>query len=124
MYCIYVYLTCSIFSTLISSHGVWGLDDYHCLLFLFGSAQLSAQKEIKPSDIHDKNVLASFSSEYLYLEGISFIRAIKSSAPFSETSPMVCLYVALLYSPTSVNYYSNCYRMYYCLCCKYLCLFS
>jgi hypothetical protein len=68
---------------------VWGLDDYHCLVFLFGSAQLSGQTEIKPAEIHDKLILASYSSEYMYLEGISFIRSIKSSAPFAETSPMV-----------------------------------
>lgn len=71
------------------SHGVWGLDDYHCLLFLWGSAQLSAQKEIKPSDINNAEVLKEESAEYLYLEGIQFIKKIKSSAPFAETSPML-----------------------------------
>ena len=71
------------------SHGVWGLDDYHCLVFLWGSAQLSLQKEIQPSDIHNAEVLREESREYLYLEGISFIKQIKSSAPFAETSPML-----------------------------------
>lgn len=71
------------------SHGVWGLDDYHCLLFLFGSAQLSKQHEIKPSSIHQKDILDEYSNEYLYLEGIQFIKKIKSSAPFAETSPML-----------------------------------
>jgi hypothetical protein len=71
------------------SHGVWGLDDYHCLLFLFGSAQLSKQHEISPSSIHNAEILKEYASEYLYLEGIAFIRKIKSSAPFAETSPML-----------------------------------
>jgi len=68
---------------------VWGLDDYHCLLFFFGAAQLSKQKLIVPSQIHDEQILQDLSKEYLYLEGIQFIRTIKSSAPFAETSPMV-----------------------------------
>jgi hypothetical protein len=75
------------------SHGVWGLDDYHCLLFLWGSAQLSKQSdndiEMPPACIHDDRCLAENQSEYLYLEGVAFIKKIKHGAPFAETSPML-----------------------------------
>lgn len=71
------------------SHGVWGLDDYHCLLFFWGSAQLSKHSEIRPSSIHDPEIMSEFCDDYIYLEGIRFIKSIKSGAPFSETSPML-----------------------------------
>lgn len=71
------------------SHGVWGLDDYHCLLFVWGSAQLSKQRDISPSSVHNPEILQEYVQEYLYLEGIDFIKKIKSSAPFAETSPML-----------------------------------
>lgn len=71
------------------SHGVWGLDDYHCLIFLWGSAQLSTNQDISPSAIHDLAVLQEHSKEFMYLEGIHFIRTIKKGAPFAETSPML-----------------------------------
>jgi len=76
------------------SHGAWGLDDYHCLTFLFGSAQLCAQKSVDgelilPSSIHDADVLSEGAADYLYLEGIKFIKFLKTGAPFAETSPIL-----------------------------------
>ena len=71
------------------SHGVWGLDDYHCLTFLWGASQLCDHEYIFPSSIHNTDILREESDEYLYLEGIAFIRHIKSSASFGETSPML-----------------------------------
>jgi hypothetical protein len=71
------------------SHGVWGLDDYHCLVFFWGAAQLSKHQDIRPSSIHDPEIIREFADDYIYLEGISFIKQIKLGAPFAETSPML-----------------------------------
>lgn len=70
------------------SHGVWGLDDYHFLPFVFGSAQLIDHKYMKPKSIHNEDILENFSKEYLYLGCISFVRKVKKG-PFAEHSPML-----------------------------------
>jgi len=73
------------------SHGVWGLDDYHCLLFVWGAAQLCGHASLRPSSIHDREVMedVAVTGDYLYLEGIRFIQRIKRGAPFAESSPML-----------------------------------
>jgi len=60
------------------SHGVWGLDDYQFLPFLWGSGQLRDHKYLRPKSIHDPEVLEGFSKDYMYLSCISFINSVKS----------------------------------------------
>ncbi|XP_055819191.1 uncharacterized protein LOC129887959 [Solanum dulcamara] len=70
------------------SHGVWGLDDYHFLPFIFGSSQLIDHKYMKPKSIHNKDILENFVNEYLYLSCIVFIMKVKKGV-FAEHSPML-----------------------------------
>ncbi|KAK2462628.1 hypothetical protein APHAL10511_005361 [Amanita phalloides] len=70
------------------SHGVWGLDDYHFLPFLWGSAQLRGHKYIRPRAIHDSEVVEEYSKHYMYFACIAFINSIKT-ASLRWHSPML-----------------------------------
>ncbi|KDN52431.1 Phosphotyrosyl phosphatase activator [Tilletiaria anomala UBC 951] len=70
------------------SHGVWGLDDYHFLPFLWGSGQLQNHKHLKPKSIHDPEILDEFAEDYMYFACIKFINSIKT-ASLRWHSPML-----------------------------------
>lgn len=71
------------------SHGVWGLDDYHCLPFYFGACQLIPHKEFTPESIHDNAILEQESDRYMYFGCIKYIKELKKNVPFFESSPML-----------------------------------
>jgi len=72
------------------SHGVWGLDDYQFLPFLFGSAQLMDNHSyLKPGCIMDKRIVEEYKDEYVYLEAVYFVMQVKTGGPLHETAPML-----------------------------------
>ncbi|CEM10805.1 unnamed protein product [Vitrella brassicaformis CCMP3155] len=71
------------------SRGVWGLDDYHFLPFLWGSAQLMIQEEIEPSQALDRTIVADYADQYLYINAIKAIQEMKKGVPFGECAPLL-----------------------------------
>ena len=70
------------------SHGSWGLDDYVCLPFVFGSSQLIDHSEILPSNVIDPELSKRYSNDYSYCRWIEYIHEVKRGS-FSEHSRML-----------------------------------
>ena len=71
------------------SHGVWGLDDYQHLAFLFGASQLINNPEgYTPNSIHDESALKD-RDNYMYFGCVAFIKQVKAGVPFGESSPIL-----------------------------------
>lgn len=70
------------------SHGVWGLDDYQHLAFLFGASQLCRSDRYVPDSINDEAALRD-ADDYMYFGCIKFIKQVKKGVPFGESSPML-----------------------------------
>ena len=71
------------------AHGVWGLDEYHFLPFLFGAAQLIHHPDLLPSSIHDDSIVRDNENEFMYMSCIKYVKTVKSGGSFSEFAPML-----------------------------------
>ncbi|OHT01780.1 Serine/threonine-protein phosphatase 2A activator [Tritrichomonas foetus] len=68
------------------THGSWGVDDFVCLPFLFGSSQLiQNQKSITPLNVIEKETSLLYKDEFSYCKWIEYLYESKSG-PFSQHS--------------------------------------
>ncbi|CAK1548640.1 unnamed protein product [Leptosia nina] len=68
------------------SHGVWSLDDYQFVPFIWGSSQLIDQPRIyPPAKFLEEDIIDKYSDDYIFLSCIKYIKEVKKG-PFAEHS--------------------------------------
>lgn len=67
------------------SQGVWGLDDFQFIPYVWGSSQLIGHNSITPEQFVDQKIIERYASDYLFLECVRYINTVKTG-PFAEHS--------------------------------------
>lgn len=69
------------------SHGVWSLDDYQFVPFIWGSAQLAVNSPIEPHHFLEDDVIERYKNDYMFIGCIDYIKQVYLSK--------YCIYVIL-----------------------------
>nr|XP_003229726.2 PREDICTED: serine/threonine-protein phosphatase 2A activator [Anolis carolinensis] len=64
------------------SQGVWGLDDFQFLPFIWGSSQLIDHPSLEPRHFVDEKVVNENHKDFMFLECIRFITEVRPTAAF------------------------------------------
>lgn len=67
------------------SHGVWSLDDYQFIPFIWGSAQLCYNTPFDPSKFLDEPIIEEYKNDYMFMSCIHYISEVKTGH-FAEHS--------------------------------------
>lgn len=67
------------------SQGVWGLDDFQFLPFIWGSSQLIGHPKLEPKNFIEADTAELYSKDYLFMSCIKHINSVKTG-PFAEHS--------------------------------------
>lgn len=59
------------------SHGVWSLDDYQFVPFIWGSAQLAVNSPIEPHHFLEDEVIERYKNEYIFIGCIDYITQVR-----------------------------------------------
>lgn len=67
------------------SHGVWSLDDFQFVPFIWGSAQFAQNPPIEPAQFLDETVIERLREDYMFIGCIDYILKVKTGH-FAEHS--------------------------------------
>ncbi|KAI1280569.1 Serine/threonine-protein phosphatase 2A activator [Halotydeus destructor] len=67
------------------SHGVFSLDDFQFLPFLFGSAQLIRHPSLEPRNFYEPNISEANAEKFMFHGAVNYIHKVKTG-PFAEHS--------------------------------------
>lgn len=60
------------------SHGVWSLDDYQFVPFVWGSAQLAVNSPFEPHHFLEADVIERYKTEYMFVGCIEYILKVRN----------------------------------------------
>ncbi|KAH8267523.1 hypothetical protein KR018_012481, partial [Drosophila ironensis] len=60
------------------SQGVWSLDDFQFVPFIWGSAQLAVKSPFDPSKFVDEQIIADFKEHFMFISCIDYICKVKT----------------------------------------------